>query len=445
MCPDNNSTGLRFLHDRETPPPQSAGRGLRAVPGECWRVYWREGAISWLQCRGPDPGRWNGGSCGDWDDLPAPAGSRLQLCVPGEYVRIHRVEMPARNRRRFIGSLPYVLEDRLLHPCQEYHYTPLPGTGATGHTPVAVLERRNLDLWLETAARHDWRLAGVYPEYMLIPAPTRGCWHIDARCEPLLLRTEDGGAVIPGALDVSVPGGLTLAIESASPAPHKILVNVSGKDGNEIVRHWEPRLAEAGIELDCIPVSEPRTTWLLHQDWPEKKLNLLSGTYAVQDESSQWVRRALPAAILATVLVTLVTGQWLMEGMRLQREDQRLRQSMEDVYRQVFPDAKHLVDPRYQMEQRLEGLLKSRRTSARSSDLLVLLERLAPALVETAGSELQSLNFDGSDLVLEISVPDFEALSLLQNRLAGTVTVKVEEAGLRNGRVYGRLRVQGAG
>ena len=410
-----------------------------------WWVYWRPDEIHWAHCQGEDPSTWHEGRSIDWETLPVPSGSRVVLCVPGEYVRIHPVNIPTRNRRHFLAGLPYVLEDRLLHSWEEYHYVIFPREGGSTQTPVAVVERRHMDMWLDTATRFGWRLKAVIPEYMLLPSSDRDSLYLDASALPLLLRTPDGGAVIPGAISDAVPGGLLLALENAHNSLRSIVIRTCGESLHHYIDCWRPRLARLGIELENVPDPMPRFKWLARRPTPGKKHNLLSGTYAPKDDINLWIRRLTPAVVLAFATLFLMTAQWFIDGARLQTEEQRLQQSIEKIYRSVFPEAKNLVDPRYQMEKYLENLIQTRQTSAGKGDLLGLLEQLAPVLSGTSGSELQSFSYDGVDLVLEISVPDFETLSVMQKRLESTVIVNVEDARFENGRVYSRLRVEGAG
>jgi type II secretory pathway component PulL len=70
-----------------------------------------------------------------------------------------------------------------------------------------------------------------------------------------------------------------------------------------------------------------------------------------------------------------------------------------------------------------------------------MLEKLADVL-GAEGHEIQALEFDGASMVMDVSVKDYESLERLQQELAATMRVTVENADLVNGRVNTRLSVE---
>src|SRR3569833_1629796 len=63
-----------------------------------------------------------------------------------------------------------------------------------------------------------------------------------------------------------------------------------------------------------------------------------------------------PAAALLLVWVAAQFGIKYYEYLRLDVENERLQQEISDLYLKTFPEAKRVVNPRAQMEQRLAVL-----------------------------------------------------------------------------------------
>ena len=408
-----------------------------------WWIYWRPDQIYWCRYETDKITARPEGLCADWDELPVPAGSQVVLCVPGEYVRIHKVTVPSRNRRRFMAGIPFALEEGLLKAPECYHYVLLPDAGSRSEALVAVVEHRLMELWLEAAGQHGWDLRMVYPEYMALSPPAEGVWLLDVTTSPMLIRMgESTGAVVPGITGDRPPGTLLLALEKSTQRPQKLCVRVANGDQSTRVRCWENPLSQLGLELELIEDERQRRSYLAQQPLPDGRYNLLREHYAPRNEIRNWIRRLRPSLAIAAMLIVALIIQWGVEGMHIRKEHQYVLGEIESTYLEAFPGAKNLVDPRYQMEKALEDLRKGRTPRAADIDLLVWLTEMAPVLNNTSGSNLDTLSFDGTTLTLEISVPDYETLSTLQKQLQNSSAISVEDAQLRDGRVHGRLRME---
>ncbi|MFA9462055.1 type II secretion system protein GspL [Thiohalorhabdus methylotrophus] len=420
-----------------------------ALRGEYWWVRPHGGGLDWARCMSGEEAPRQEGGCREWSELPAPSGARLMLCVPGERVRVHTVRLPAGSRRRFRAALPFALEDQLLRDPEEYHFVPLPSPKSQPETPVAVVERRFMDQWLEGLEEHGWRPRVMVPEFLAVPAPEPGRWFLDLAESPFLLRIPrgGGGAALSGELGTQPPGALMLALEQSKIAPAILRVRVAHREQREVLSAWQPWLDAQGLDLEVQEDGRKRSAWLARQPQPESGCNLLTGPYASREDPWVWARRLAPAAGLALGLLAVAGAQWTLEGRRIRAEHQRLESAIESTYRKAFPGAKNLVDPRYQMEQRLKRLQRNREEPSEQEGSL--LDRMAGfAEVVSGGSgqlRLKALVYTQGNLELEVSVADYEALERLQRQLSAKGAVEVEKAELKEGRVQARLRLREAG
>ena len=414
-----------------------------AVYGEYWWVQWRPGGLYWAQCVAGHDNPVAEGECPDWESLPAPPDARLVLCVPGDRVRIHTVSIPTRNRRRFLAALPFALEDQLFYPPETYHLVPLPPSAGGPSTSIAVVEHAQIVSWGEAVEKQGWRLEMVVPEYLFMPEPEPGTWLLDGTTTPLLLRFPEtaGGAALHDDIGPESPGALLLALEQAQRLPRRLAVRVQTREQHEQVGNWQSWLSAFDIELQQVEVDLSRPAWLARQLLPTKTCNLLTGRYKPGKDRILKARRFVPAAGLAAALLVVLALQWFLENARIQAEHSQLSQAIESIYLEAFPDARNLVDPRYQMEQGLMAMQQPT-DNREQTDVLTWLEHLAPFLDDGTDLRLRAFSFNGEGLVLELSLPDFETLENLQKQLSGSVLVNVENVELRDGRVHSRIRLE---
>ena len=385
------------------------------------------------------------GECPDWESLPAPPGARVLLCVPGVRVRTHAVNIPTRNRKRFFAALPFALEDRLFRAPDTYHFVPLARPAGKDGTPVAVVEHERMAAWADAVRARGLRLDLLTPEYLLLPEPASDTWFLDALEKPLLLRFPQaaGGAALDEDAGAQPPGGLQLALERSGRPPARLEVRVRDREQYERVGNWQSWLAERDVELARLQVDMSRPACLARQAAPPEQVNMLAGKYEMGRGRLLQSRRFIPAAGLAAALVLALAAKWFVEDSRIRTEHERLTRAIEDTYREAFPGARNLVNPRHQMEQRLLAATAADGSGQeRQIDILDWLERLAPFLGDGSGARLTGFVFDGRQLALDLTVADFEALERLQQQLAAGVRLNVEKAELRNGRVVSRITLR---
>jgi len=425
--------------------PVQASVRRRPASGYWW-LYPRQEDLYWAECDA------KGGICRDgraagWEEIPAPADSRIVLCVEGVAVRCHLVKLPARRRRHFMAALPYALEDRLLQAPEDCHLVPLQVRRKRAGSAVMVVEHSRMEEWLQAIRSRQWRLSALFPDYLALPEPGRDSWLLDATKSPFLLRFSGpgGGAAFHGGPEYRFPAALLLALEASRDRPRTLDIYVSGPDQAGRVRAWEEELAVYGVALQIQEKESPREHRLAALSATDHPGSLLQDRYAVpSDTIGGWSpRQLLPSAALLAALMLTLLAQGLADHYRMQAEYDRLSQEIESTYRRVFPQARHLVDPRFQMEQQLQELYSRQVQRAENRTLQDWLEQLAPVFNADREHRLLAVHFNGHDLIIEVSLADFQTLEQLQSRLVRDVAgeVRIEQAELKDGRVFSRLRL----
>jgi general secretion pathway protein L len=418
------------------------------IRGEYWWVYSHGDGIDWAHIMPGQALPAARGVAADWSALPVPAGASVALCIAGTQVRIHKVSIPTGNRQRFMAALPFTLEDQLLQEPEACHFVPLTKIRSRGlDTPVAVLEHATITALLKEVEIYGWRVQLLIPDYLMIPEPEAGVWFLDVTESPWLLRmSEDaGGAALIADRGTQLSGALLLALEQTKSRPQILRVRVLNPQQHERVMQWSSQLAPYKLYLDIEQADSSRSEWLARQALPPASLNLLTGPYTPYRETSQLARRLLPSAALAAALILIAALHWTLQGSQLRSESSELRAAIEATYREAFPDARNIVDPRFQMEQQLQNLRDRPAAGRSNADFITHIEKLAAVIGSGDQYQLQVIGFDGNSTTLEVSVPDYDALDRLQTQLAQTASVNIENAELKSGRVYSRIRLRGQG
>ena len=118
-----------------------------------------------------------------------------------------------------------------------------------------------------------------------------------------------------------------------------------------------------------------------------------------------------------------------------------MQSQAEDIYRQVFPDAKNIPDPKRQLEQEL---VKLRQAANQQTDRLVLLSKAGDVLSDTSSLLIRTLRFKDETLDLDFEISDLQALDQLKDRLTREtdLLVDIQSASSKKGKVESRMQLK---
>src|SRR5690606_7109374 len=253
---------------------------------------------------------------------------------------------------------------------------------ADGRHRVFAVRRDWLSDWLALCAEPPGQIrvdADLLPE-----DATWLCW-LDGRW---LL-----GGLPPTRLALSEEDGPELAKQC--PAPLQACV----PQGMSLPEEWERRHEQ-----------DPHV-WLSRQIGG---CNLAQGEFAVQEHTPAG-QRWRPAFAALGVCLFLQWGFNLAQGWQLQRAGEDMARASTQLYQELFPDDRKLINLRQQFDQHL-----AESGGASGDGLLGLLGQASDALLdESVQLRVQQLDFSAArgDLALQVQAPSFEALERVRERL----------------------------
>lgn len=359
----------------------------------------------------------------------AARGRQVIALAPTVDVALLSAHIPTQSRQRTQRAVPYALEDQLADDVDRLHFA-LGQRDGSGRLAVAVVTLEQMGGWLDELTAVGLDVEQIYPEALALPLEDNA-WTVLIEGDAFAVRTARQGG-FAGDLD-NLPVLLQAALtEAGDAAPPKLLVYSA---------EAPVALVEPALEIENRPLDN--TTALLATALREKDaIGLRSGPFVRRRSGGggliNWRRWQLAASLLiAWALIS--TGVALLQQWRLERQSAQLQAEIEQVYRSAFPGATRVVNPRTQMESRLQTLRKQ----GGDSGLLTLLQKIGPILTAEPGVELTALSYRNGDLDIELYARTLQSLDQLTQRLGGLGGIKVELRGAttQGERVQGRLRI----
>lgn len=361
------------------------------------------------------------------DAARAASGHRVVVLVPGVEVSLTLVDVPVRNRGDAVAAIPWALEERLIDDVETLHFAVGTRT-ADDPWPVAIVSRTDIERLLAECAEAGLEPHVLLPEPLALPVPGDDAWTALEEADRVTVRTgaDSGFACEPGMLSIVLAG--------EDPPGH--MTRYCTADAPE--SQWPESFAAVLARADRVQCHEPVTAF---SDASNPRLNLLQGAYARSRRHVQQLRRWLLPAGLAAGVAALALAQATIEHFALVERESQLRAQMERIYREAFPDAQRVVDPRAQMEGQLRALQGGENGE---TDFMEAIARVARPLAGNDDIRLTELEWRDGTLDLSLRTNRLDQLDHMQQALV-QAGFKAELRGVDRDedRVVGRIRLNG--
>ncbi len=351
---------------------------------------------------------------------------RVVVLVPGSEVLLLEVQVPGRNRQRVLRAAPYVLEEQLAEDVEQLHFA-LGAAGGDSRYPVAVVERKRMDDWQALLQEQGISATQLVPETLAVP--TDGGWSLLVDGSTVLVRS---GEYSGFAADGENLAELFALLRVKEQAPESARVYGS------LVLDLE------GVDLDLVEDPAQPLELLARGYVQGPVIDLLQGAYSRREEWGRLLRpwKASAALLLAgLILAGVSTG---VNYQRLTGQKEQLTADIKALYRQTFPNARRIVNPRAQMEQQLKKL--QRKSGVGSTDFLAMLAETANVIRASKGITVRGASYRDGRLDLDLLADNLQVLDKLKQDLisGGQLNAEIQSAATeKNQKVKSRMRVQG--
>ncbi|VAW78703.1 hypothetical protein MNBD_GAMMA15-2316 [hydrothermal vent metagenome] len=354
--------------------------------------------------------------------------SRVVVIVPGEEVLLSEVRVPGRNRQRVLRAIPFALEEQLASDVELLHFA-IGAAQEDEHYPVAVVDRSRMDGWAELLAEHNIVANQWLPEALALPQTDDG-WSLMIDGSTVLVRT---GLCAGFSADLDTFPALVSLFSAREQLPEKAclfgssILDVEGLD-----------VSVADQELQALEILGRGLAQGL-------SLDLLQGDYSRSEEWGKMLRPwKMTAALLVAGLVLTITATGL-NYFSLSKQHDQLTAEIESVYREAFPQARRVVNPRAQMEQALKKLQRQSGGGGETA-FLALLADVARILDKNKGVQIQGATYRDGRLDLDLLADNVQVLDQLKQALVGEGRMRADIQSAttqEDGKVNSRIRVEG--
>lgn len=362
--------------------------------------------------------------------LQASKGRPIVLIAPADTVLLTHVDLAIRQAAKLRKAVPFVLEERIAGDLDDMHFAL--GSTVGERTTVAAIDSEKFATWLLPFEEAGHMPRQVVPEVLLLPRHDNE-WSVLVSDGVARVRTGQYEGFSCDVANVSML--LAAELEQREEAP-------------TIVRYWN---CDGDESLEWPTVGQEIKTYgcngdlrVLAQGYQARQaLDLLQGTYSQQ---ADWVKILKPwrwAAVLLGVWLTASLGVKYYEQISLEKLNAQLTAQSEKIYRQTFPKARRVVNPRLQMDQQLRAL-KGAGSATSEAAFVELLAQSAPILRKSSGVKLESIGFRNGELSIKASAPSLSELDRLKQQLAEVDRLQAElsSADSRNGRASGQIKIR---
>jgi general secretion pathway protein L len=361
------------------------------------------------------------------------SGQRVVVLVTGAAGLLTRVSIPVRGRQRLLRAVPYALEEQLSEEVDNLHFA-VGITQEDGAWPVAVFSKQFMDSLTADFLEAGLDVQQVIPEILALPNNGEET-SVLVENDVALVRTgkSSGFAVDSDNLGIMLAARMT--DEEAGLQPLHLFVS---KD------ELRPDMAEYVGETLVEPFAgDPLNVFA--RGLENGSINLLQGAYSRSGDWATLLRpwRATAALLLAGIILSnVVMG---IDYFRLSRESEQLHAQIEKTFREALPEIQRIVNPRIQMQQRLDALQRRQGTGG---GFLSLLGQSGSVLKGMQGVQVSGATFRAGRLDVDLTVSNLQLLDELKQALmkSGRLSVEIQSATTgQDQRVQSRLRIQGVG
>jgi len=356
-----------------------------------------------------------------------PTEATITLIVNGDAIHCQEVTTPARNIKQIQLAVPYQLEDELASDIDSLHfaYSAL----NVGKVDTLIVEKTLMNGWLETLPEPD-NVTVMVPDFMALSCKENS-WTVLAEGDRLIARNgthcgfstehELGLLILQQWYDKEKPDSITLWKTKDAP---ELSLPFESETESQVVQH-PLQLFQHGLS-------------------PGTSINLRQGAYQSKNKSGSfssgvWLR----VAALFLIFILISFGLKITEYFILDQQLTETNQSIEDTFKQAFPDVKRIINPRVQMEQRVKSL-RSGGTSDPS--FLKLLAAFSNEYRPQEKIQLQSIQYRNNYLMIDLNAESLQTLETLKQRITSQpgVAAEISSATSVGNRVEAQLKLQEA-
>ncbi|MFW2440435.1 MAG: type II secretion system protein GspL [Arenicellales bacterium] len=346
-------------------------------------------------------------------------GQRCVAVVPGELVVTSEVILPVRNRNKLMAAIPYAVEDGLVNPVDDLHFTLL-NVGPENRVIFSYVSRDVISGWLEQLKEAGIVVDAMLPEYLLLPQ--------DSPASAVISFSYDGRIFLRSGPYQGAVTNLRNLSCWLDEQDQELPLIVDSKLADKFPDDLAGRISTAKI-------GKSLKDWL-SQGLPEHNAVLLSGEFSQGTKRSN-LKQYWPVIAVFALAAFIKIGSDITELIWLHKTRAGLEQETQALYQELFPGSKLLSGRvRTQTKNKIDSL----QSQASGSDFSFLLVTTV-VLLKTQQATVEELDYRDGRLVAVLTLNDFAHLDRVRQQLQEdpSIDVSLKQSGARGSKVQARF------
>lgn len=341
------------------------------------------------------------------------------------------IPRPAGSASKIRQALPYLLEEQLAEDVEDLHFAILNQTDPQSLV-VAIVARKVMEECTQSLIQANLVPHTLLPLWLALPQTSPENWLILADTDYIWLRTGKFG----GWACEQDQAQMWLELLHTKQTPNQIdWVMV-----HDLNPEWLTDYAAKEIPTVTFKLEAPETwlTYVAKRYQPESGINLLQGDFIIRQKTVSEKRWWQAAKILSVSVVLVWFAGLLGQYSYLRWEANKLDQQIADIYREVFPNAQKISNPRNLFERELNASASGKN----NNDFLSLLLQVGEVTSTFPQVQITNITYDNNQLVLSVNVDNFSRLQQIDKQLQEKgLAVEQENAVSSGGVVQARWRI----
>lgn len=317
------------------------------------------------------------------------------------------LELPWLTDRKARLAIPFALEEKLAQPIEELHFAFDKLRYQNNHYLVAVISIQRMQYLMQVMTEHSIRFDTITLDWFAL-SPSELC----VSEYNLLVNNDDFKGALSG----------NLALEYIIQHP---LTQAHTFQDSQIIN-----------ELTLSPKAEHSTVWIAKRLFLSKPLNLCQGNLA-HENATQWIYKGYKlAGVLACVWVASLILANVLQLHSINKKTAVVDTEIATIYREFFPDAKQVINPKFRIKQVLDN-----NSSSGQNHFWFVLNQFSKAF-KSNELTIEQLRYQNNTLSVTLVTADFAHLESLENALKQLqIKVKQTQASTRDQQVIATLEL----
>ncbi len=364
------------------------------------------------------------------------------VLLNSQCLHINQLQLPTQNMQKLLKAVPYAIEEFIADDIDNFHFV-VAKNKHDDATSVVGINKNTLKNIIRVFQDANINIEKIIPDALCLAADSEQWACLNYRNNSYLQTDISNGLVVPHDL---LPYVLTKKLQDETQArPEKILLfceqeNTAAFDALKDENIFE----EHDIEISSIVYNTHPLVVFCGNYRQALPLNLLQHEFKTRRKTSGYWQHWRLAASLAAIWLVLHLGLTSFQHSQLKQENIVTRAKIEKIYKKSFPKSRKIVNPRVQMEQKLEELKGNAGNSSKGL-LFLLADSFGTLGHDKKNITLQSLTFRNNRMDIGLESSNLQAIETLNKNLNNSKNIKSEitSSSSEKDKVKGNLRIEG--